>query len=166
MPSERILYLERGTAMFAGFALFFAAGCILLLALTFIVYRTRIVHKTRDATGQLKRRQSFAGAVTMIVVFVLITAFFVTFQETALQAGAGLIEHIAYTFALLMLLVIFDSFFVDLLLIGRIRPSVLHIPEETTMQSMKIHVKKTFTAGWLFIVPIMLISSIISYYII
>jgi hypothetical protein len=152
--------------MFTVFALFFAAGCALLLVLTFTVYRTGIVHKTRDAAGHLKQRQSLAGAATMIAVFVLITAFFLVFQETTLPAGAGLVEHIAYTFALIMLLVLFDSFFIDLLLIGRIRPPFLHIPEETTMQSMKVHVKKTFILGWVFIVPIVLISSIVSYYII
>ena len=57
------------------------------------------------------------------------------------------------------------SIFIDLLLIGKIRPSYLHIPLETTIKTMKLHVIKTFTIGWIFIIPIILISSVISYFI-
>lgn len=52
-------------------------------------------------------------------------------------------------------------FFIDLLLIGKIRPSFLSIPKTTNLETMKVHVKKTFTIGFIFIVPIIVISALI-----
>ncbi len=39
----------------------------------------------------------------------------------------------------MILLVLFDSFFIDLLVIGRIRPSFLNIPNATNIDTMKDH---------------------------
>jgi hypothetical protein len=143
-------------------AIFFSAGCILLLLLTSIVYKTGLVHKTRDTAGHLKKRQSATGII-MVIVFLLIISFFVLFQLLSFNSNSSFLEILLWTFALMILLVLFDSFFIDLLLIGKIRPSFLDIPEETTFDTMKIHVRKTFSIGWIFIIPVVLTSTLIAY---
>jgi len=101
----------------------------------------------------------------MIIVFFLITSFFILFQILSFNNKSNYLEIVLWSSTLMLLLILFDSLFIDLLLIGKIRPSFLHIPDETTIDTMKIHVKRTFTIGWIFIIPIVLISSLITYFI-
>ncbi len=145
--------------MIINLLIFFFIGCFLLLLLTFIVYKTRAVHKTRDSTGQLKTKQSITGLLIMFAVAALIILFFVLFGIFSFQINCGFPEKVLWIGVLMSALVLFDSFFVDLLLIGKIRPSFLNIPSETTIDTMKEHVKKTFTVGLIFIIPIVVISA-------
>ena len=151
--------------MIKGIIVFFSVGILLLLILTIIVYRTGWVHKTRDSAGQLKKKQSIPGLIMMFTIFGLIISFFIIFQILTFKENSTFIEIIIGTSILMILLLLFDSIFIDLLLIGKIRPLYLHIPAETTIKTMKLHVIKTFTIGWIFIIPIILISSVISYFI-
>ncbi|MBN2533008.1 MAG: hypothetical protein JXB88_08955 [Spirochaetales bacterium] len=160
----QIGYVQRysRTAMMTGSILiFFTIGSFSLLLLTFVVYKTGIVHKTRDPSGHLKKEQSFTGILIMFSVFILIISFFVLFGVVSFKGKVSFPEKIAYISILMILLVLFDSFFIDLLLIGKIRPGFLKIPETTNMETMKIHVKKTFTLGLVFIIPIIIISTFI-----
>lgn len=140
---------------------FFIIGCLALLLLTFIVYRTGIVHSTRDAQGQLKKRQSLHGIAIMLTVLVFMISYFVGFGLYTFQEGTPFSKIVIWTSLLMLLLVSFDSLIIDLLIIGIIRPSILQIPPETTLDSMITHVIKTVTLGWIFIVPIVTVSSII-----
>ncbi len=133
------------------------------MLLTIIVYKTGLVHKTRDTAGHLKKRQSITGILIMVIISLLIISFFVLFQLLSFDSSSSFVGMLSWTFVLMILLVLFDSFFIDLLLIGKIKPSFLNIPGETTIDTMKTHVKKTFTIGWIFIAPIVLISTLTAY---
>ena len=147
--------LGRGMA----FVLFFFAGATLLCLLTFVVYRTGIVHSSRDEAGHLRRRQSLRGAATMLAVLVAMVGFFVGFDLATFEPGARFYVVLGWNLALLLSLVVFDSVLIDLVTIGLWRPRFLKIPSRTTLDSMKIHVRKTFTVGWVFILPIVAASS-------
>jgi len=151
--------------MIISIIVFFAIGMFLLLVLTLTVYRTGIVHKTRDSAGHLRKKQSFSGSIILLIVFALIVTFLLVFQLLTFSAESKFTEIIMGTSILMGLLLLFDSFFIDLILIGRIRPSFLNIPSETTLRSMRLHVAKTFTLGWIFIIPIIFVSSFIAYWI-
>ncbi len=146
--------------------IFFLIGCFLLLILTITVYRTGLVHETRDSSGHLQKKQSIFGFLIIAIVFILMISFFIIFQVFSFNANSTFLEIVTGTSSLIILLVLFDSLFIDLLLIGKIRPSFLNIPSKTTLETMKIHIIKTFTIGWVFIIPIILISSLITYFII
>ena len=149
--------------MIISIIIFFSIGIFLLLILTITVYRTGLVHKTRDSAGHLRKKQSFSGSIIMLSVFTLIISFFLIFQLKTFNSESTFSEIILGTSILMGLLLFFDSFFIDLLLIVKIRPSFLCIPPETTIESMRVHVVKTFTVGWVFIMPIILVSSVIAY---
>ncbi len=151
--------------MFKEIFIFFLIGCLLLIILTIIVYKTGLVHKTRDSAGHLQKKQSIFGSLILLIVFLLIISFFLLFQIFSFNDKSTFLEIITGTSILMALLLLFDSLFIDLLLIGKIRPKFLNIPTETTIKTMKIHVIKTFTIGWIFIIPIILISSLIKYFI-
>ena len=56
-------------------------------------------------------------------------------------------------FAMLTLLVVYDSLVIDLWVIGIIRPKFLKLPDQMDLAEMKIHVKKTFIVCWFAIIP-------------
>jgi len=145
--------------MIVNLFVFFIIGCFSLLLLTFIVYKTGIVHKTRDSSGQFKKKQSIIGFIIIFLVAILIILFFVLFGIFSFKVNSGFPEKVLWTSILMMLLVLFDSFFIDLLVIGKIRPTFLNIPNATNIETMKDHVKKTFTIGLIIIIPIIIISS-------
>jgi hypothetical protein len=97
----------------------------------------------------------------MIFVFILIISLFVVFGIFSFNSQSSLYEIIIWIFTLMILLVLFDSFFIDLFLIEKLRPSFLEIPNEPTIETMRIHVVKTFTLGWIFIIPMVFISVLI-----
>jgi len=151
--------------MLINMLIFFFIGCFSLMLLTLIAYKTGLVHKTRDSAGHLKKKQSISGFIIMIIIFFLMTSFFNLFQILSFNNKSNYLEIVLWSSILILLLILFDSLFIDLLLIGKIRPSFLHIPDETTIDTMRIHVKRTFTIGWIFVIPIVLISSLITYFI-
>jgi len=59
------------------------------------------------------------------------------------------------------MLVLYDSFVIDLLVIGKWRPSFMHIPQDMTLDKLWVHVKRTFILGWILITPLTVGSTVI-----
>lgn len=62
---------------------------------------------------------------------------------------------------LVLILVLYDSLFIDLFMLGVWKPRFLNIPEDVTLKSMKYHIKKTFILGWIIVVPLIMFGSAI-----
>jgi hypothetical protein len=143
--------------------LWFILSILILHILLVIVYRTGIVFTNREKDGSLKKKMPLKGLVTMVVFFLLIVLFFILFDiftfsnYTSVNFSMVLIMN----FFLLVLFDIYDAVVVDLLILAKIKPKFLHLPSEVTMDSMKYHVKKQFTVGWILKIPILIISSIL-----
>ena len=101
----------------------------------------------------------------MIGMLLLIIIFIVSFDYKTFDKidNINFIKVFISNLILILLLVLYDSFFIDLFVLGKWKPRILNIPEEVTLESMKYHVKKQFTVGWLMVIPIILIGSLIYY---
>jgi hypothetical protein len=141
-------------------------GACLLNVIVVMVYRTGLVHTARKRDGTLKRKIPIAGLLTMLAMLLLIVAFVVLFDSSTFSPHRhpAFTEVLLVNFAFVLLLVLYDSLVIDILVLGLWKPAFLHIAEEVTLESMVFHVKKQFTVGWLFLVPIILISSLIFTY--
>jgi hypothetical protein len=146
-------------------ALWFLLGALLLNIVVFLVYKTSIVDTAREKDGTLKKKQGLKGLGALSGMLMLILLFMLGFDFTSFQRIESLhFSDILIANAILILLLVFyDSFFIDLFVLGRWKPRILDIPEELTMKSMKYHVKKQFTLGWLIVIPVILISSLLFY---
>lgn len=135
---------------------FFLIGCVLLLILIPVVYGSELMHNIRTVTG----------SISISAILMLIVSFFVIFQFCSYDRGSSFFEIIEGTALLMALLLLFDSLFIDLLLRGRIIPLILNFSNCMPVEMMKRHVIKTFTIGWCVIIPIIMISSLISYFVV
>jgi hypothetical protein len=100
--------------------------------------------------------------------FIFIVLFFILFDIFTFSnmQSIDIATVFMMNFILLLLFDIYDALVVDLLLLGKIKPKFLHLSKEITMDSMKYHVKKQFTLGWILKIPILLVSTILYIFIV
>ena len=140
----------------------FFAGIMLLNATVYLVYKTGIVYKSRNKNGLMKKDMPITGSVVTAVFMIMILAFFVLFDYLSLHSfKMGFLQVAAANLVLTLLLSLYDALFIDIFVLAIWKPGFLDIPKEVTMESMKTHVKKQFTLGWVFKIPIVLISAFI-----
>ncbi|MBN2519233.1 MAG: hypothetical protein JXB17_01910 [Bacteroidales bacterium] len=146
--------------------LFFISGVLLLNLIVFLVYKTGIVHSARNRNGTLKKKFSLKGLMSMVIMLVLIIVFLTAFDYVSFSKfqKTSFYEILIANFILMLLLVFYDSFFIDLFVLGKWKPRFLKIPEEVTGESMMYHIKKQFTVGWLPVIIVVICGSIIYYW--
>jgi len=145
-------------------ALWFLAGVALLNSIVYLVYRTGLVYAARNRDGTLKQKQTWKGVLSMAGMFILIVLFLVSFDRvTFASKSANFFTVFLANFILALMLILYDSFFIDLFVLGKWKPEFLRIPEEVILQSMRYHVKKQFTMGWIIVIPLVLICTLVYY---
>jgi heme/copper-type cytochrome/quinol oxidase subunit 2 len=143
--------------------LWFILSIAILHILLVIFYRTGIVFTNREKDGTLKKKMPIKGFITMAVFFILIILFFILFDIYTFsnEPSVDIKTVLIMNFFLLLLFDIYDAIVVDLIILGKIKPKFLHLPKDVTLKSMKYHVKKQFTVGWILKLPIVVISTIL-----
>ncbi len=147
-------------------AIWFLIGACLLNILVLSVFRTGVVYKSRKQDGTLKKKITFFGLLSLLIMLILIMVFFLAFDYFFFRN----IEQIKYIWVLLinllllLLLDFYDAFIIDILVLTKWRPGFLKLSKELTPDSMKFHVRKQFTSGWIIKIPIVLVSSSLFYF--
>lgn len=147
--------------MISTLIIWFFSGAALLLVVTYLVYKTKVVYAAREKSGVIKRQIPAAGILSMLVFLLLVLAFLVGFDVVSFgKPGSNSItEIILYNFLLVTALSLFDAFVIDYLILGCWKPEFLQIPLEVTTDSMKIHIKKQLSIGWLIKIQLAVISA-------
>ncbi len=146
--------------------IWFLIGVFLLNIIVLAVFRTGIAYKSRKKDGTLKKKMSFTGFLSFLIMLILILIFFLAFDYFVFRNT----EQIKYiwvllmNFLLLLLLDFYDAFIIDILVLTKWRPGFLKLNKKLTPDSMKFHVKKQLTTGWLMKIPLILISSTLFYF--
>lgn len=150
--------------MWIGLGVSFLAGAFLLTLVVLFVFRTGIVYSNREEDGTLKKEMPLKGYAVMGLTLVLILAFLVLCDYLAFRdVSAGLVRILIFNMLLITLLSLYDGLIIDLWVLGKVRPRILHLPDAVTMDSMKYHVKKQFTAAWALKIPLALVSGLLYY---
>jgi len=140
----------------------FIVGAVFMLALSFTVYRKSYYYKKAKAEALSTAEKP--GVLSRLVTVVILLAMITFFVFVDLWISSGEPYSFAFLFALNLLLItllsLFDALFIDLFLLVIWRPALLRLSEgQPTRNSMLRHIKIQFTAGWLFKVPITLLSA-------
>ena len=143
----------------------FAAGAVLMLLLSFTIYRQSYYYKKAkaEANGAAAKPGILSRLVTLMFLLAMIF-FFVLFDLWVASDGPyTFVLLVALNLVLVAFLSAFDALFIDLFLLVIWRPTVLRLPPgQPTRESMVHHIKRQFTAGWLFKVPIALTAAAVS----
>jgi hypothetical protein len=147
-------------------AIWFLIGVFLLNIVVLAVFRTGIVYKSRKPDGTLKKKMSFTGVLSFLIMLVLILTFFIVFDFFTFR-NENQLKYIWVLFNNLLLLIfldLYDAFVIDFFVLTKWRPGFLKLREELTSDSMKFHVKQQLTAGWFIKFPLILLSSALFYF--
>ena len=143
----------------------FAVGAVLMLVLSFTVYRKSYYYKKAEA--EMLDVAEKPGILSRLVTAMIFLAMILFFAVVDLWISSGESYSFAFlsVFNLLLaaLLSLFDALFIDYFVLVAWRPALLRLPEgQPTRDSMLRHIKLQFTAGWLFKVPIALLAAAFS----
>jgi hypothetical protein len=131
----------------------FALGAVLMLVLSFTVYRKSYYYqKARAEAGGLGEKPGLRSRLVTVAILLAMILFFVLFD---LWISSGESESFAFLAALNLLLAallsLFDALFIDYFLLLVWRPTLLRLPEgQPTRASMLRHIRVQFTLGWIF----------------
>lgn len=140
--------------------------CIVFDFIVVYLFRSGIVARTRDERGELRKRMRFRDKMPILIFMLGIVGGILLYDISVIPAGTSLWGVGLWNFCMIIALVLYDSLIIDLLVIGVWRPPFLHLPDHYNMESMIRHVKKTFIVGWIFIIPLTVIPSVLYYYLI
>jgi hypothetical protein len=137
----------------------FALGAVLLLALSFTIYRRSYYYQKAQAEAAgLEEKPGLRSRFVTLAIFVVMIAFFVLF-DVWISAGAArsFVFLGAVNLLLAFLLSLFDALFIDYFLLLVWRPAVLGLPEgQPTRARMLRHIKIQLTMGSVFLLLIAL----------
>lgn len=143
--------------------IWFLCICIVFSLFVLMAFRRGIVSQTRDKQGVFKKNMSLKTKMPMIVFALCIILVVLVYNHALFDATSSLLTILIWDLGLLIAVSLHDSLVIDLLVIGKIRPKVLALPDEMNMASMVKHVIKTYTVGWVFILPLSIIPAILYY---
>jgi hypothetical protein len=140
----------------------FVAGAVLMLLLSFTVYRQSYYYKkTMAEAGRTGEKPGTRSRMVTLAILLAMVLFIALFDLWILDSRTRSLAFLcALNLGLVALLSLFDGLFIDLFVLTSWRPALLRLPEgEPTRESMLRHLKVQFTAGWIFKVPIAVLGA-------
>jgi hypothetical protein len=139
-----------------------AIGAVLMLVLSFTVYRKSYYYKKTQA--EMLGVKQKPGIQSRIVTLMILVGMILILAVVDLWISSGKSYSFGFMFGLNLLLIVilslYDALFIDVFILLVWRPAILRLPEgQPTQDLMMRHIKMQFTAGWLFKLPIALLSA-------
>ena len=140
----------------------FAVGAVLMILLSFTVYRKSYYYKMAEAEMQVAAQKPgiLSRLVTALILLTMILYFALVDLWVTSGGPAGFDFLVLYNLVLVALLSLFDALFIDIFLLLVWRPAFWRLPEgQPTLAKMMQHIKLQFTKGWLFKLPIAVLAA-------
>jgi hypothetical protein len=121
-------------------------GALAFSLIVIYLFRTGTVYNSRTEEGHLKKKMPLRGILSMLLFLVLVVAFISSTNYLSLISKGVEVTFwslFLLNFALIGILVIFDSLVIDWWVIGFWRPAFLNLPNAMDKEQMKVHLKRT-----------------------
>lgn len=141
-------------------------GATLFCVFVVFVFKSGIVYTSRNEDGKLKDKIPIKGYITMALFLLAIVGFFVLANYLGLgrnETSLGFLTLFLLNLGLYLLLFLFDTFFIDWLVLVIWRPEFLHLSDQLGRESMREHIIKSIPISMAFGIAISGLSSAISF---
>jgi hypothetical protein len=136
-------------------------GAIAFSLIVIYLFRSGSVYNARTEEGHLKEKMPLRGILSMFIFLILVVAFIAATNYISLISQGVEVTFwslFLLNFALIAILILYDSLVIDWWVIGFWRPAFLKLPDAMDKEQMKVHLKRTiFVAP-----PIALVIAILS----
>jgi hypothetical protein len=142
-------------------------GAFLFSLFVLFVYRSGVVYISRKQDGTLKEEIPLRGYLVSFGFLLAIVGFLFLANYLGLARKSirlGFMDLMLLNLALYLVLFLFDTLFIDAFVLGYWRPAFLQLPEETGLDSMRVHILKSIPVGTLFGILIAVLSTAISFF--
>lgn len=127
-----------------------------------MAFKSGTVSRTRDEYGAIRKIKSKKSVLMISAVMAFFVLCVCLFDYSLFRFYVpGFWRVFVSNFIMVMVVVLYDSLVIDLWVIGKVRPRFLNLPETMDMKAMKSHVKRQFTVGWIFVLPIVILPTLI-----
>jgi len=142
-------------------------GCLLFFILVVALFRTGIVYTARKKDGTLKDQIPSSGKLAMLIVplsYFMFQVFsnYIGLVQQDFVLNYGLLFSLNY--GVYLILFLFDTFFIDGVVLSIWRPAFLQLPDEMGAASMRKHILVSIPRGLVLGVVFTLISTTVSYF--
>ncbi len=132
-----------------------------------VVFRTGIVWAARTRDGKLKKRIPWAGIFAMLsilggIVGLQTAANYFGLASWGIPLSFG--QLFLLNFGHYLILLAYDTFVIDYLVLSRWRPAFLLIPDEMNTESMREHIIASLPIGTIIGAVLTAISTAITYF--
>lgn len=137
----------------------FVLGAVLMVLLSFTIYRQSYFYKKARAEARgLEEKPGMGSRLVTVAIALAMVLFFVLFDLwLPPPASNPFVTFSALNLLLAALLSLFDALFIDYFLLLVWRPALLRLPEgQPTRPAMMRHIRAQFTRGWVFVALIAL----------
>ena len=136
-------------------------GAMLMLLLSFTIYRQSYYYKKTMAEAGIAGKPATRSRLVTVAILLAMILSLALFDLWVLSGEThSFVFLAALNLGLVALLSLFDALFIDFFLLVVWRPALLHLPNgQPTRDSMVRHMKRQFTAGWLFKVPMAVLGA-------
>lgn len=145
--------------------IWFFIGANLLHAVVIAFSYSGLLYSKYDEEGRIKKTVPVKGILSTVFSLAVIMALFISYNYFLFKHSEQInfLAILLANFILLIMLDLYDALFIDIFVIGIWRPKILKLKEYFSLASMKTHVRKQFTIGWILKIPLLLITSICSF---
>jgi hypothetical protein len=141
-------------------------GIFLFNLFVIIVFRTGFVWKSRNKKGLLKKKQSFWGYLSMLILPTAIVIIQLLFNYFSFNSTFSFTKIFLLNYLLYAILFVYDTFVIDYITLSLWKPKFLKIPKNLNSKSMNKHILISIPFGAIIGLIITLISVLIFYYLI
>lgn len=136
-------------------------GAIAFSLIVIYLFRSGSVYNARTEEGHLKEKMPLRGILSMLIFLIVVVAFIAATNYISLISKGVEITFwslLLLNFALIAILVVYDSLVIDWFVIGFWRPAFLNLPDAMDKEQMNVHLKRTLVVA----PPISLLIAVLS----
>ena len=122
-------------------------GAAVFSLVVIYLFRSGRVYDSRDEKGHLKEKMPIKGILTMLAFLVLIVGFMTLTNYLSLERQGISLKFwqlFGLNFALIFILIVYDTLVIDWWVIGHWRPAFLKLPDTMDKEQMKEHIRRSF----------------------
>jgi hypothetical protein len=150
-------------------ALWSTTGAVLFSLFVVYVFRSGLAYAARRRDGTLKEKIPLRGYVSMASFLLAVVGFFLAANYFGLARNAirpGFWTLLALNYGLYLILFLFDTVFIDGIVLALWRPGFLRLPEEIGSESMRVHILRSLPVGLVFGALLAAVGTVFSHYVI
>ena len=136
-------------------------GSLLFTILVFLFFLTGVLYAAVENPDPKTKRKGMIGSLIILLGIIFIQSVSTITSLTSYRENADFIAIFMFNYVLYLILFLYDTLIIDILILVKLHPDFLHLPDEDVFTSAKYHLK-TLIPGSILGLPLTAISVLLT----